>query len=1021
MPFTFKDKVVLRSPRFSFEDFFRNDPVSELFNDQNFREALYVASPDLHNFLLNPGNREVTAASLSLFKYFSRSCFRTTPFGLFAGISMVKFGDRDEMIFEQEKRCTRLDAEYVCALTKSMELLPAITRQLIFFPNNSIYQIGDKLRYIEFHTEGEKRFYNLSQVKRQKEIETVLRAAQQGQPLSFLKKKLTEYGMSGKEADEFLRSMIENQLLVSALEPSVTGKEFFVHLIDSLNKIRLPEQLDGVKRSLITIANSIKELDSRKANGSRGYEHVLRMLDDLKVPYVKKKVFQVDMVKTIEKGVLSNSIRKTLEKAVNILTRLAPEQRNPDLEKFIERFNERYEHRAMPLLEILDTENGIGYPDLIEDDKTSLTENIPLSTSTGRSFKLDAVRQWLFKRLQRALFNNEYAVNITDSELEEFNANEDSLPSSFSVMFRVTDFKRDEVFAEAIYGPTATRLLGRFAHLDKDIHELTCDIVSGEQKANPDVVFAEIVHLPENRIGNIALHPSFYDFEIPCLTRSSLPCEQQISMDDLEVSVQGGYVKLTSKRLNKEIIPRLSNAHNFHLSETPVYRFLCDLQAQHLNTHLTFSWGTLSREFLFLPRVTYDNIILHLATWQLPRNEWKFLINSGEDLDGNVDKFRRQWRLPRFVVLADADNELIVDFDNKLTIDCFLQEIKTKEIIVLKEFLFDNDTPVRDKAGKKYVSQFIASAVRTDEAYKTEDAKPAKSYKNQLVTKNFGPGSEWIYFKYYCGVRTADTVLIEFLKPLVSKLLKLKLIDTWFFIRYKDSHAHLRVRFHLRKQRDLAKVLELHSKQAEPFVKSGTIWKLQMDSYDREIERYGNASMKLSEQLFFHDSAAVLAFITKYANSGNDEIRWLWGIRSIHELLEDFQLSLERKIQLMAGLKDSFAREFTLPKQSRLEVDKKFRKYRAQIEWALSTDRSGNKQFRGIFDRSKFIRPVAGELLTLEKRQLLDVTIPELVRSYVHMSLNRLIPHTQRLHEMIIYDFMCRYYSSLKSRMNSAN
>lgn len=42
----------------------------------------------------------------------------------------------------------------------------------------------------------------------------------------------------------------------------------------------------------------------------------------------------------------------------------------------------------------------------------------------------------------------------------------------------------------------------------------------------------------------------------------------------------------------------------------------------------------------------------------------------------------------------------------------------------------------------------------------------------------------------------------------------------------------------------------------------------------------------------------------------------------------------------------------------------------------------------------------------------LTIPIEELVSSYIHMAVNRLMPSQQRLYEMVQYDFLYKYYRS---------
>src|SRR6185436_6296753 len=101
-------------------------------------------------------------------------------------------------------------------------------------------------------------------------------------------------------------------------------------------------------------------------------------------------------------------------------------------------------------------------------------------------------------------------------------------------------------------------------------------------------------YLPYDRIGNFAQRPLLRGYEIPILGRSGAPIERQIPLGDLTVSVEGDRVILRSRRLGCEVLPRLSNAHNFsEAGHLPVYRFLCQLQDQNAVGVTSFDFGVL--------------------------------------------------------------------------------------------------------------------------------------------------------------------------------------------------------------------------------------------------------------------------------------------------------------------------------------------------------------------------------------------------------------------------------------------
>ena len=64
------------------------------------------------------------------------------------------------------------------------------------------------------------------------------------------------------------------------------------------------------------------------------------------------------------------------------------------------------------------------------------------------------------------------------------------------------------------------------------------------------------------------------------------------------------------------------------------------------------------------------------------------------------------------------------------------------------------------------------------------------------MKRSFILGDEWLYYKLYCGKRTAELILVDCIKSLTESLLADGLVDQWFFIRYADPNPHIRIRFH---------------------------------------------------------------------------------------------------------------------------------------------------------------------------------------------------------------------------------
>jgi hypothetical protein len=132
--------------------------------------------------------------------------------------------------------------------------------------------------------------------------------------------------------------------------------------------------------------------------------------------------------------------------------------------------------------------------------------------------------------------------------------------------------------------------------------------------------FAEIVHLPEGRIGNILLRPSVREYEIEFLGECGAPAARRIPITDLLVSLRGDTLVVRSSRLNRRIIPRLTAAHNYSLRSLGLYQFLCALQSDGRSSRASWSWGSLDSA-PFLPRVTHGRLVLSPAIWNLGKEE----------------------------------------------------------------------------------------------------------------------------------------------------------------------------------------------------------------------------------------------------------------------------------------------------------------------------------------------------------------------------------------------------------------
>ncbi len=731
IPYEPFDKIVLRTPLKSFsylQHFFSGsdlniDSLKKELQDPVLKEAIFLASPDLYeqlNAWLNGKafiKKDLNRLLYSITKYLSRLSSRCTPFGLFAGVSVGSFSDENKIVIRdisKYKRKLRLDMNYTVALAIHLSNIPEIKKQIRFYPNTSKYISGSQLRYVEYKYNNARRTHHIAAVDNSEYLQKVLNKAESGAFISDLANMLVDDEIAFEEAEYFINELIENQILISELEPSVSGEDLLVQTINVL------EKLEGVSE-IISKLNEIKS-DIDKINSFpiginiKKYFDLVEKIKTLEVEFHLKFLFQVDMTKPDNKVSVSNEIPNDILKALNIFNRISSKPGETNLTKFKDAFYERYEDAEVPLLQALDTETGIGYLDNQSGAgiPSPLIDDLALPSRTGNSYILNwnSYNSFILQKYLNAIKNNDSEIEITDAEIEKYTQEPDwsDLPKTMSAMIQL--FKEDQeelIYIKSCGGSSAANLLGRFAHTDEAINDFIQEIADFEQNVESDKILAEIVHLPESRTGNVLLRPIIRKYEIPYLAKSNLGEEYQVNPDDLLISVKRNRLVLRSKKLNKEIIPHLSNAHNFSYDALPVYQFLCDLQTHNLRGAIGFYWGALQNEFEYLPRVRYRNIIFSFSEWRIKKENFEKItkLENSDSLHQEFQKWRNSLNIPAWVSLIDGDNKLTLNLDNALCIKTLISLVKKRLSFILTEFYLNNENAIIKNNNGIYANEFI--------------------------------------------------------------------------------------------------------------------------------------------------------------------------------------------------------------------------------------------------------------------------------------------------------------------------
>ena len=281
----------------------------------------------------------------------------------------------------------------------------------------------------------------------------------------------------------------------------------------------------------------------------------------------------------------------------------------------------------------------------------------------------------------------------------------------------------------------------------------------------------------------------------------------------------------------------------------------------------------------------------------------------------------------------------------------------------------------------------------------------------------FIPGSEWVYFKIYTGIKTADTILKNELYGYVNEMLKNDIIDKWFFLRYYDPDFHIRLRLHLKDTYDFSYVFNSFYKTFYSAVNKCLIWNVQCDTYKREMVRYGANTISIIEDLFFNDSEFVIKLLHLLNEDNPNQHRWILSLVLIDSLLSAFSYELPQKQELLNKISNSYKKEFGFTRHHvTKQLNNKYRTYRKDIENAMLWENEITNVIVNIKRRRQAISSIAEELITMEKSGELQVSLNALLASLIHMTMTRWFRSKNRLHELVIYEFLSRFYTSEKAK-----
>lgn len=704
------NKFACRMPMLPLNSCRYNINYSKLVQDSNILEAIMTASYDLYERITainNDPNFIYSKEFIGFIKYYNRMCTRCTPFGLLASSSIGHLGKTTTLPSpHQVIRKSRLDMYYVCMLIQMITTESEFRKQLIYYPNNTIYDTGDTYRYTMFEYEAGRRKHYISEFEKNPDIAYILSESEHGSSFNEIKTKLLKLQYQPEECEAYIECLIDNQVLISEVNPTVTGQDCFEHLIEVISNMSLSNMGEECRKRLLSISQHLKKLDqtTNADDRIRIYKQIVSIAEQFGLPFKKNQLIQVDTVCTKSDAVIGEDETNKIKELILFLFNFHEKTIPQNLQKFKSAFYNKYEGEEISLAIALDNDLGIGYPPQNGNSVFPLILN-GLKTNSNNTPN----NQVLLNKFQRIIISeiikNPNAPEITLDNVEishSTNSYEDI--KSINVWLQLFHDKEGniKIYTKGVTCNNPGKLIARFAHVDESINTYLNEVCRIEDNRDDKKIMAEVVHLPSSRVGNILSRPHISKNEIVYISDSDLPNDNKIKLSDIGVLIRNNKIILRSRNNGKEIQPRLTSAHNYMLDTSPAYKFLCDMQFSSGMDIFACETNVLFNIIDYIPRITYNGIILSPAKWRIDTSELLgYLKLADNEIMDKIDIWRVNNKIPGEIVLIQGDNELYVNLSNIHNILAFLSEIKHFKHAIISEFLY------KDEMGTSYSNECL--------------------------------------------------------------------------------------------------------------------------------------------------------------------------------------------------------------------------------------------------------------------------------------------------------------------------
>ena len=992
----FFNSAIVRLPIYPYNEFTKINQenfLNEILENDFFLYQIAVSSPHFYNEIKNENKIKSNYAVL---KYYSRACNRCTPFGIFAGnliINTNSDNNHETAIIDDYDEIIRLDSALVYKLLYFFD--NSIRNDCSYFSNTSAYEIVGQIRYIDYIlNENGFRAYKLSAINANPILKEIIKQGRSARTIQeyidIVLKVFPDF--SNAEVESYLVELIEANFLRSEIDYfSIGDRTTEEALVDFFKQKSKQKEYIFIKN----ILDDISAIPTIKDYRSKLY-HYTNLINGLKNNFKSKSYFHHDVYfKTKQKFSLNNKQKKLIQQGYEVIQLLKDNDisTNSRLQTFTQAFYEKYENNPVSLTEALDVEIGIGYGNLLKNSnigRNPLIEGLHIFSNINQD---SSTLKWNNRDnffINKIKSTNNKIVILSQNDLMFFKKDENKkeILNTPTTTLKCSIYKNDnkDVIHMISVNGSASKIIGRFTN-NEDIKVLAKEITEYEQVFFKNHTLAEIIHIPENKIGNIVQRNIKREAEIPYLSNPTN--SNSIFVDNLYLQYINGTLNIFDKITKKNIIPIFSNAFNSQYpSNLPIIDFLLDVQDQYnIKNNAYLNVEKYLKFYNHIPRFQYlDNIILSLEMWRLTIDDF---INCNSD----IDEYIKSLKVPRFFYIVEDDNTLLIDSGNNEMREILLSELKKKKELIITEFLDESFSSVFKNDLSKSFSNEIIIPVKLNSR---ESASHINNFKLTKIKQEFFPNSEWIYYKIIVAQNFSNELIIELINY-CEHLKSENIIETFFYIKYfsPDFHIRLRIRSKNTFQQHIYNNID---KILKKYISKKIISKVQIDTYCRELARYGYEKITLFEDIFQGDSILCKAILKKTISDENS--LWKYTISSILGYCKLLGLVDEQLVDFSTKMYKNLSNEFYHNSNTNKEYNFRYKTIEKEIIEIIKDEKNKYNSF--------FISNIASikedTILYLKKRSNEEKFY--YLDSIIHMHIIRTVNSQNRFYEMLMYFFL---------------